>query len=166
MTWASEDNPYSDNACATGNAVFPAFSWSPTQVPRGQLGKTPPWDERKPLKTSLTRWRERCPASVPGSSLRENPSTEKEDGTTRMRSDNAAALPACTGHPAFHALPARDWQKHRARNAHTRSGACEALSLPPAAPWIIKTISNATGAAGSDVPGLPKRSLASLVLMR
>ena len=78
--WASEDNPYSDNACATGNAGFPAFPWSPTQGPRGQLGKTPPWNERKPTQTS--RWRERCPVSVPGNSLRENPSTEEEDGTT------------------------------------------------------------------------------------
>ena len=162
--WASEDNPYSDDACAPAK---PCSLHSPGPRHKCQGDSS----AKRHRRTNENYAKPLTPAGVRGPSFRarefspRKPSHRKGRRDDPMRSETRP--PACLYQSSgVSARPQRDRRKRPGARRHTRSGVCEALSLPPAAPWINKETSSATDAAGSDVPGLPKRSLAHLVIMR
>ena len=162
--WASEDNPCSDNACAS---TKPCSLHSPGPRHKCQGDSSAKRHRRtnenyaKPLAPAGARGAQLpCPGILSKKTLAQK---GRRDDPMRSETRPPACLYQSSG---VSARPQRDRRKRPGAQRHTRSGVCEALSLPPAAPWIIEKHSSATDAAGSDVPGLPKRSLAHLVIMR
>ena len=129
---------------------------------KGTARKTRPRNKRKPQRPFAPADAQRFPA------VRARTFSPRKPNHRRGRRDDSQVFRNTVTYPTNQSSVCfTPSNTGTGRNIRARSAAPTVvpapLSLPPAAPWIIR--SNATVAAKSDVPSRPLASLAHLVLM-